>query len=97
MTSAADDGKRLKLTVFLIKLGYEDVPDYMNLGGLSPVSVPSGRFKGTLAFKGGFRSTPSWVSLFEEVPGFDGSKMFNTGAKAIYVIQVDGRWFCFTF
>ena len=23
--------------------------------------------------------------------------MFNTGSKAIYVIQIDGRWFCFTF
>jgi len=69
----------------------------MDYGGLSTVSIQSGGHKGTLAFKGGFRSTPSWVSLFEEVPGFDASKMFNTGSKAIYVIQIDGRWFCFTF
>jgi uncharacterized protein (TIGR04141 family) len=97
MANAADDGRRLKLSVFLIKPRYADVPDFMSYGGLSTISIQTGRYKGTLAFKGGFRSTPSWVSLFEEVPGFDATKMFNTGTKAIYVIEVDGRWFCFTF
>ena len=49
MANAADNVKKLKLTVFLIKPGYADVPDFMHYGGLSTVSIQSGRHKGTLA------------------------------------------------
>jgi hypothetical protein len=40
MANAADDRKRLKLTVFLIKLRYADVHDFMNYAPL-PTRMPT--------------------------------------------------------
>jgi hypothetical protein len=88
MASGVKDGKRLKLTVLLIKPGYDDVRDFMNSAGLNTVSIQSGRHKGTLTFKGGFQSTPSWVALFAEIPGFDAtSRILRSVLKARSVIS----------
>jgi len=92
------EGKKLKLSVFLIKEGYNQIGEFLSYNGFHVVPVEmDGISKGTLIYRGGFQSKPSWVSIFKDVPGFDANSIFNQGSKAIYVLKHDGRWFCFTF
>ena len=44
-----------------------------------------------------FKAAPAWVSIFDEVDGFPVDEMKTVGSKAIYAINVENRWFCFTF
>lgn len=95
---SAESDKKLKLTVFLIKNGYKTIAEFLSLKGLSIVTVKhNGRPVGTLVYKGGFRSKPSWVSIFEGLPGFDSSSLYDQSSKALFVLEHEARWFCFTF
>ena len=96
--NSSDDGKKLKLTVFLIKDGYNCIEEFVSFKEFHVVPVEKGGKQiGTLIYKGGFRSKPSWVSIFEGLEGFDPRSIFNQSSKALYVLKHDGRWFCFTF
>ncbi len=93
-----DVGKKQKLTVFLIKDGYEKIDDFLSFEGFHIVPVETGGKQiGALVYKGGFRSKPSWVSIFDGLPGFDSKSIFNQSSKALLAVQHEGRWFCFTF
>lgn len=95
---SSDDGKKLKLTVFLIKDGYKNIEDFLSFNDFQVVPVEKGENQiGTLIYKGGFQSKPSWVSIFEGLKGFDSRSIFNQSSKALYVLEHQGRWFCFTF
>jgi uncharacterized protein (TIGR04141 family) len=91
------EGKRLRLTVFLIKDGYKDIKDFLQVAELRRVPVSSGSVNGTLFFRSGFKSTPPWASIFRDVPGFDPRSIVNQSSRGLYVVQVEDRWFCFTF
>jgi uncharacterized protein (TIGR04141 family) len=97
MATSASSGKRLKLTVFLIKDSYPVVEDFVSVGQLNEISVASGTSKGTLYFRSGFKSQPPWAAIFADVPGFNPKKIVNQGSRAIYVSRIKNRWFCFTF
>lgn len=95
---SSDDGKKLKLTVFLIKDGYKNIEEFLTFKDFHVVRVEKGEKQvGTLIYKGGFQSKPSWVSIFEGLKGFDSKTIFNQSSKALYVLKHEGRWFCFTF
>ena len=95
---STNDDKKFKLTVFLIKESYKKIEDFLSFKGFEVVSVESGGKQiGTLIYKGGFESTPAWVSIFEGLPGFDSTLIRNQSSKALYVVKHEGRWFCFTF
>lgn len=90
--------KRYKLSVFLIKEIYQKVEEFLRADGLERVEMPdAGPEQAILFYKGGYRNRPSWVSLFEDVPGFDPNSLWNQSSRAIYVLRHSGRWFCFTF
>jgi len=96
--ASEDDGKKLKVTAFLMKDGYKKIEDFLTFKDFQVVQIEkSGKQIGTLIYKGGFQSKPSWVSIFEGLPGFDAKAVFNQSSKALYVLEVEGRWFCFTF
>jgi uncharacterized protein (TIGR04141 family) len=96
--AAADDGKKHKVTVFLIKDRYKGIDEFLSFKNFRVVPVESGGKQiGTLIYKGGFQSKPAWVSLFEGLQGFDSRGIFNQSSKAVYVLKHDDRWFCFTF
>ena len=96
--SALDKSKKHKLTVFLIKDGYAEPKDFLKFNEFEVVEVKAdGEKFGQLIYKGGFQSTPSWVSIFQHVPGFDASRIKNQSSKGLFVLKLDGRWFCFTF
>jgi uncharacterized protein (TIGR04141 family) len=95
--ASATDGKRLRLTVFLIKDGYKKIEDFLQVTQLRRVPVTEGTASGTLFFKSGFKSHPPWASIFQGIPGFDSSLIVNQSSRGLYVVQVDERWFCFTF
>jgi uncharacterized protein (TIGR04141 family) len=97
MTSTPKEGKKLKLTVFLVKEDYKNIEDFLDVAKLHRVGVSTTRASGTLFFRGGFKSTPSWVSIFEDVSGFNAAQIVNQHSRALYVVKTDGRWFCFTF
>lgn len=97
MVKGNDHGRRFRLTVFLIKEGYKNVADFLSAEKLHKAVVTSDGIEGTLFFRGGFKSQPPWVSIFEGIPGFNGSLIVNQSSRGLYVIRVDGRWFCFTF
>ena len=97
MATAGPLGKKHKLTVFLIKAGHDKLEDFLNVGKLHSLPVDSGSSKGTLYFRSGFKSQPSWASIFAEVPDFDPKLIVNQGSRAVYVTRVKDRWFCFTF
>lgn len=97
MGKSEREGKKLKLTVFLVKEGYQNIEDFLDVGSLKTVSVSDHGSHGTLYYRGGFRSKPPWVSIFEQVPGFDASHIVNESSRALFVIRVAKRWFCFTF
>ena len=93
-----DDVKKYKLTAFLIKDTYQEITDFVSADGLSSVEISrQGEVLGTLIYKGGFKSKPSWVGLFEGTPNFDSAALFNQSSKAIFLTKYEGRWFCFTF
>lgn len=95
---SSDDSKKLKLTAFLIKDGYKSIEDFLSFKDFHIVPVEKKEKKmGTLIYKGGFRSKPSWVSIFEGLKGFDSKNIFNQSSKALYVLRHEGRWFCYTF
>jgi uncharacterized protein (TIGR04141 family) len=97
MTTATGQGKKLRLTVFLMKDGYKNVDEFLQVAQLQKVTVTEGGTHGTLYFKSGFESRPPWAAVFEGVPGFNPKAIVNRGSRALYVLKVDGRWFCFTF
>ena len=91
------EGRRLRLTVFLIKSGYEAIADFLDVSKLRKVRINLPGADGTLFYRSGFRSKPPWVSVFEKVPNFQASSIINQGSRALYVIEIENRWFCFTF
>lgn len=95
--AASTAGKRHKLTVFLIKEGYDSIEHFLTVGKLNSLSVSRAGTEGTFFFKSGFESQPSWASIFAELPGFNPKSIVNRGSRALYVTQVKDRWFCFTF
>lgn len=96
--SAADTSKKHKLTVFLIKEGYAEPKDFLKFNEFDVVEVKGdGEKLGLLIYKGGFQSTPAWVSIFQHVPGFNAAVIKNQSSKGLFVLKLDGRWFCFTF
>jgi len=96
--SATDSSKKHKLSVFLIKDGYAEPKDFLSFDGFEVVEVKAGGGKlGQLIYKGGFQSKPSWVSIFQHVPGFDSASIWNQSSKGLFVLKHEGRWFCFTF
>jgi uncharacterized protein (TIGR04141 family) len=98
MSPSSPEIKKHKLTVFLIKDGYEELEDFLNIKGFEQVDViEDEEWKGALIYKGGFKTKPSWVSIFDEIPGFDPSNIWNQSSKALYVLKCENRWFCFTF
>jgi uncharacterized protein (TIGR04141 family) len=96
--NATDLSKKHKLTVFLIKDGYAEPKDFLSFDGFAAVDVKADEEKiGQLIYKGGFQSTPSWVSIFQHVQGFNAASIKNQSSKGLFVLKRDGRWFCFTF
>jgi len=96
--AAADNEKKHKVTAFLIKDGYKGIEEFLSFKNFRVVPVESGGKEiGTLIYKGGFQSKPTWVSIFEGLQGFDSRGIFNQSSKAVYVLKHDDRWFCFTF
>ena len=69
MTTATGQGKKLRLTVFLMKDGYKNVDEFLQVAQLQKVTVTEGGTHGTLYFKSGFESRPPWAAVFEGVPG----------------------------
>ncbi|AXE34883.1 TIGR04141 family sporadically distributed protein [Chromobacterium phragmitis] len=89
---------KYKLTVFLIKNSYTDIDTFINAIGFETIDIKEdGEELGKLIYKGGFKSEPSWVSIFKGQEGFDSSSIFNLSSKAIFLHQHANRWFCFTF
>jgi uncharacterized protein (TIGR04141 family) len=96
--ATSDDGKKFKVTVFLIKDGYSKLEEFLSVKDFRIVAVKSrGKEIGTLVYKGGFQSKPAWVSIFDGLPGFDSRGIWNQSSKAILVLRHEDRWFCFTF
>jgi len=70
--AAADNEKKHKVTAFLIKDGYKGIEEFLSFKNFRVVPVESGGKEiGTLIYKGGFQSKPTWVSIFEGLQGFD--------------------------
>lgn len=97
MSSQVIGEKKLRLTAFLIKPEYTSIRDFIKAPGFEWLPVEDEDYPGMLICRGNFRSTPSWVSVFEDVDGFPFDEMKTSGAKALYTVNVDNRWFCFTF
>lgn len=98
MTPSSPEIKKHKLTVFLIKEVYEELDDFLCVKGFDQVDfIENEEWRGALIYKGGFKTKPSWVSIFDETPGFDPSNIWNQSSKALYVLKCENRWFCFTF
>jgi len=71
MATSKSSGKRLRLTVFLIKETYSAVEDFVSVAPLNEVAVASGASKRTLYFKSGFKSQPPLAAIFAGVPAFN--------------------------
>lgn len=99
MPGAADEeGKKLKVTLFLIKDDYKKIDDFLELGGnFYRLKVDAGDTTGELIYKGGFRSIPDWAEIFKDVDGFKKSEIVNQSCRGLYVIKFQNRFFCFTF
>jgi len=90
--------KKYKLTVFLIKDGYANIEDFLSFDGFERIDFDAkNKIDGTLVYRGGFQSKPSWISIFQDLPGFDAKNIWNQSSKALFAINHKGRWFCFTF
>lgn len=94
-----DGGKKLKLTVFLIKKEYKKVDDFLEIkGNYDMLEIKDGnKVVGKLIYKGAFKSEPAWVSIFEGVKGFDKKKLYNQSSKGLFIVKHEERFFCFTF
>ncbi len=98
MSTSSLEPKKQKLSVFLIKSEYEKLEDFLSVDGYERIDVnPGNDRQGTLIYKGGYKSKPHWISLFEAIPGFDSAKLWNQSSRAVYVLKCESRWFCFTF
>jgi uncharacterized protein (TIGR04141 family) len=74
------------------------IEEFLTINNFHVVPVQKdGKELGTLVYRGGFQSKPSWISIFEGLPGFNSKAIFNQSSKAVYVLKHDSRWFCFTF
>jgi uncharacterized protein (TIGR04141 family) len=93
MRAVSAGGKKLRLTVFLIKGGYKAIEDFVEVGTLTRFPVGTG----ALFFRSGFSNQAPWASIFEHVSGFDPRRATNQNSRALYVLKESGRWFCFTF
>ena len=83
---------------FLLRTATEASKISFSVKDFRVVHVQAGEEEiGTLIYKGGFQSKPTWVSIFEGVNGFDSTGILNQSSKAVYVLKNDDRWFCFTF
>ncbi len=58
--AVAAGGKRLRLTVFLIKDGYKAIEDFVSVGTLTRFTAGAG----TLFFRSGFSNPAPWASIF---------------------------------
>lgn len=81
------EGKKLRLTVFLIKDGYENIVDFLEAGTLVQVNVETQGVSGVLFVRSGAPTTPSWVSIFNDVPGFKPHLLVNRSSRAVYVTK----------
>lgn len=97
MAKIQHGGRKLRLTTFLVKEGYQKVEDFLEVEHLNKVELHSRGNPATLFWRGGFQTKPSWASIFEGLPGFDASKIVNQGSRAVLAIRISKRWFCFTF
>lgn len=96
--AAGEEGKKLKVTLFLIKDDYKEIDDFLELGGnFYRLKVDAGDTTGELIYKGGFRSIPDWAEIFKDVDGFKKSEIVNQSCRGLYVIKFQNRFFCFTF
>lgn len=93
----AAEGKKLRLTIFLIKDTYKDIGEFLEAGTLRRIDIDEPGVNGTLFFKSGFPSTPPWAAIFRGVPRFNANLILNQSSRAVYVVKESGRWFCFTF
>ncbi|HUN73883.1 MAG TPA: TIGR04141 family sporadically distributed protein [Steroidobacteraceae bacterium] len=91
------EGRKLRLTVFLVKDGYKNIEDFVDTNQLRRVQVGTPPSGGTLFFKAGFATTAPWAHVFADAPGFNPASIVNTHSRGIYVLKESGRWFCFTF
>ena len=91
------DGKKLRLTVFLIKEGYKKIEDFLKVAGLQRIEVANAHAEGTLLFRTGFPSVAPWAAIFADLHGFNPSSIVNRHSRGLYVLKEHGRWFCFTF
>ena len=90
-------GKKLRLTVFLIKDGYKKIEDFLKVAGLQCIQIGTSQAEGTLFFRTGFTSVAPWAAIFENVQGFNPSSIVNRHSRGLYILKEHGRWFCFTF
>lgn len=97
MAKHQQSAHRIRLTAFLIKEGYANLHDFLDVAQLKSVTVHSDGAKGTLFYGAGHSNKPAWVSIFEGISGFDSSKLANQGSRGLFAVQVAKRWFCFTF
>lgn len=93
------EGKKLKLTVFLIKKDYMKTDGFLEIEGDYDILEIKKEEKtiGELIYKGGFKSEPGWVSIFEDIEGFDKKKLYNQSSKGLFVLKHKDRYLCFTF
>ena len=93
------EGKKLKLTVFLIKKEYKNTDDFLEIEGNYDILdiKKDDKVNGQLIYKGGFKSEPAWLSIFEDIEGFDKKKLYNQSSKGLFILNHNGRFFCFTF
>ena len=72
---AKKEGNRLKVTVFLIKEGYTKIDDFVDVDdNFKRLEVRTENASGELIYKGGFKSTPDWAEIFQDVEGFKKSE-----------------------
>lgn len=94
----SEEGSKIKLTVFLIKDGYESFDDFIDAKGYKTLDIQGDDGElGTLFYKGGFKSVPAWAEIFSDVDGFDKAEIYSQSSRALHVIKVEGRFFCFSF
>jgi uncharacterized protein (TIGR04141 family) len=91
------NGKKLRLTVFLIKDGYKKIEDFLEVAGLQRIEIGAAQVEGTLFFRMGVTSVAPWAMIFANVHGFNPSSIVNRHSRGLYILKEHGRWFCFTF
>jgi uncharacterized protein (TIGR04141 family) len=90
--------KKHKLSVFLIKQGYQTTQEFISSEIKHSVTIPlTTDITATLFFSPGHAEPPSWAKIFSGIPEFDKAKILNQHSKALLVFKSNDRWFCFTF